>query len=275
MSSKKTLYIAFVVSGVAGLVYEVLWARYLGLYVGHSAYAQVLVLAVYLGGMALGSMIVADVSARLSHPVRWYALAEVVLALFGLAFHAAFVAVSDFSYDTLFPSLGSAQLVGSVRWGVAGLLILPQAMVLGATFPLMAAAVVRTDAAHPGRGVARVYLLNTLGGATGVLLAGFWMIGAFGLPGTSAAAALLNLTAAGLAFAYARRAAPSDELMLATAATSPTGPTPGELAVPTATSPDSAQDPWKSSPPPRLAWVLLTVSFGTALASFAYEIGWI
>ena len=275
MSSKKTLYLAFVVSGVAGLVYEVLWTRYLGLYVGHSAYAQVLVLAVYLGGMALGAMILADVSARLSDPVRWYAGAEAVLALFGLVFHAVFVAVSDFSYATLFPGLGSAQLVGAVRWGVAGLLILPQAMILGATFPLMAAAVVRADEANPGRGVARVYLLNTFGGAAGVLLAGFWMIGAFGLPGTSIAAALLNLIAASLAIAYGRRVAPSGGQLPATAQPPEAETEPSEIDGRTADSLDGARDPWKSSPPPRLAWVLLAVSFGTALASFAYEIGWI
>ena len=47
---------AFAVSGVAGLAYEVLWSRYLALFVGHSAHAQVLVLAVYLGGMAAGAI---------------------------------------------------------------------------------------------------------------------------------------------------------------------------------------------------------------------------
>jgi predicted membrane-bound spermidine synthase len=254
---RKSLYVAFVLSGVAGLVYEVLWTRYLGLYVGNGAYAQVLVLAVYLGGMALGAMIVADLSPRLRSPVRWYAAAELSLAAFGLVFHPIFVAVSDFSYETLFPAIASAQLVGSARWGVAGLLILPQAMILGTTFPLMAAALVRRDRIHPGEGVARVYLLNTLGGAAGVLLAGFWMIGAFGLPGTGVAAAVLNASAAGLALAATRRAQPQPALEQSTDAC----PAP------------AASVPWESVPR-GLPWVLLVVSFGTALASFAYEIGW-
>jgi spermidine synthase len=195
---------AFVLSGVAGLVYEIVWSRYLGLFVGHGAYAQILVLAVYLGGMALGSAVVADLSKRVRDPILWYARAEGLLALFGLLFHPVFLLVTSFSYDVLFPAIGSAGLVGSVRWGLAGLLILPQAMVLGATFPLMAAALVRADPASPGRGVALAYLLNTLGAAAGVLLAGFWMIGAFGLPGTAIAAAALNLVAAGLAVRVAR-----------------------------------------------------------------------
>ena len=49
------LTLLFICSGAAGLVYESLWSRYLGLLVGHGAYAQVLVLVIFLGGMALGA----------------------------------------------------------------------------------------------------------------------------------------------------------------------------------------------------------------------------
>ncbi len=258
MSKQRTLQAAFVLSGIAGLVYEVLWSRYLGLYVGHSAYAQVLVLAVYLGGMALGSFVVADLSKRVARPFFGYAMVEVGLAVFGLAFHPLFTALTDFSYQVVFPAIGSAALVGSARWALAGILILPQAMLLGATFPLMAAGLVRLDVAHPGRGVARVYLLNTLGGATGVLLAGFWMIGALGYAGTSVAAALLNLLAAGLALAAGR------------ALETPVPSAPFEKAH----APEEEISGWATRGRGLLA-VLLTVSFGTALASFVYEIGWI
>ena len=49
----------FVVSGFAGLVYQSLWSHYLGLVLGHAAYAQSLVLAIFMGGMALGTWWVA------------------------------------------------------------------------------------------------------------------------------------------------------------------------------------------------------------------------
>lgn len=268
MRPSRALYSAFVVSGVAGLVYEVLWTRYLSLYVGHSAYAEVLVLAVYLGGMAIGSLFVADLSERVSKPLVWYGGAEVVLALFGFAFHLIFRGASALSYDVVFPALGSAGLVGAARWGVAGLMILPQAIVLGATFPLMAASVVRADATHPGRGVASVYVLNTLGGAVGVLVAGFWMIGALGLPGTSVGAGVLNLVAAGLVLGFARRHPAGQPVASAE---------PAERVGPGALGSDSEPTPagaWASRPR-KLSWLLLTASFGTALASFAYEIGWL
>jgi spermidine synthase len=273
---------AFLLSGIAGLVYEVLWSRYLGLYVGHSAYAQILVLAVYLGGMAVGSLAISDQSKRLRNPLAWYAGAEAILAVFGLAFHGLFVLATDFSYGTLFPAIGSAGAVGSARWAIAGALILPQAIVLGTTFPLMAAGLVRRDPGHPGGSVAQAYVLNTLGGAAGVLLAGFWLIGRFGLSGTAVAAAVLNVIAATLVLATSRRRGlavgdPDDGSKTAETGHRGADEEPPNDRTPAASGPSR---PVGEAPPwlpegTSVVGILLLVSFGTALASFAYEIGWI
>lgn len=261
-SSTRSLQFAFLISGIAGLVYEVVWSRYLGLYVGHSAYSQLLVLAVYLGGMAVGSFAIADLSKRLRNPLIWYAGAELLLAAFGIGFHPLFELATGLSYDVFFPAIASAQLVGALRWGISGLIILPQAIVLGATFPLMAAGLVRSDVSHPGRGIARVYLLNTLGGAAGVLISGFWLIAEFGLAGTVVAAALLNLLAAALVWSAARGAEGSDGEQV-------------ERAEPSGTSTDEMPEIGWRETLRALRLTLLTVAFGTAAASFAYEIGWI
>jgi spermidine synthase len=261
LARRKYTYVAFILSGVAGLIYEALWGRYLGLYVGHSAYAQVLVLAVYLGGMAVGAMAVSERSKALSSPLRWYAGVEGALALFGLLFHPIFLGMVDLSYETLFPALGTAGSVGALRWGLAGLVILPQAILLGTTFPLMAAGLVRRDTERPGRGIATVYFLNTLGGAFGVLVAGFWLIGKFGLPGTSITAALLNLCAAALVM-FALAGADSEQ------GSAPAVPS----VVANRDSEPDAPPEWAGT---GLMPVLLSVSFLTAMASFAYEIGWI
>ena len=58
----------FVVSGFAGLVYQSLWSHYLGLVLGHAAYAQSLVLAIFMGGMALGAWLVARTGQAVSAP---------------------------------------------------------------------------------------------------------------------------------------------------------------------------------------------------------------
>ena len=259
---RPALYTAFVVSGVAGLVYEVLWSRYLALFVGHGAFAQVLVLAVYLGGMAVGALAVSDLSRRLTRPLLGYAVLEAALGAFGLVFHPLYRGVTELGYDVIFPAVGDPNLVGAVRWGLAGVLVMPQAVALGATFPLMAAGLVRVDPDRPGGGVALAYLLNTLGGAGGILLAGFVLIGWLGLAGTSVAAATLNFSAAGLVWWAARGESPTS------------APAPGDEVAPSRATAAGAGASWDPDPahPGR---VLLPVAFGTALASFAYEIGWI
>ena len=48
------LFLLFTISGFAGLIYESIWSHYLKLFLGHAAYAQTLVLAIFMGGMARG-----------------------------------------------------------------------------------------------------------------------------------------------------------------------------------------------------------------------------
>src|SRR2546423_9887036 len=67
-------YALFFLSGAAGLIYESIWTRYLALLVGHSAYAQILVLTIFLGGMAVGPVLVGRYSERLRSPLISYAI---------------------------------------------------------------------------------------------------------------------------------------------------------------------------------------------------------
>ena len=77
----RVLYLLFVLSGAAGLIYESIWTRYLGLFVGHDAYAQIIVLVIFLGGMSAGAMLVSRYSERLRDPLRGYALIELAVGL--------------------------------------------------------------------------------------------------------------------------------------------------------------------------------------------------
>ncbi len=256
------LYGAFVVSGAAGLTYELVWSRYLALLVGHSAYAQVLVIAVYLGGLAAGALAVGDRSRRLARPLLWYAGIETVLALAGLLYHPVFWAATELAYGTLFPALAGTGLLGPVKWGMAAALILPQSVLLGTTFPLMTAGTLRRVPERAGRTVALLYFANTIGGAAGLLLAGFGLIAWFAMPGTLVTAAVFNVLAAAAAFAVARTTRGTTEEW-----------SPARARAAGAGAPAWAGGAALSR---TVLWrVLLTVSFGTAVASFIYEIGWI
>jgi len=225
------------------------WTRYLALLVGHAAFAQVLVLAVFLGGTALGSLLVAERSRSLQRPLRVYALVEAVLGGFGIVFHLLYLAGAGVLYELLLPTLGEGWVSGMATWTVAIVLIFPQAVLLGTTFPLMAAGVVRLRPGAPGRSVADVYLLNTLGGAVGVLVGGFALVPVIGLPGAAAVAGALNLTAGALAYRADKSPRPTAVV---------------ERAPILATSAVRASVP-----------LLLTATLLSALASFLYEIGWI
>src|SRR6476620_4749575 len=119
------LYVVFVLSGAAGLIYESIWTRYLGVFVGHSAYAQVIVLVMFLGGMSLGALLIGRRTERLTRPLFWYAIFELLTGLIGLVFHDVFVATTSFAYSTIFPTVGLGPAQTIVKWGIAGLLVLP------------------------------------------------------------------------------------------------------------------------------------------------------
>ena len=59
----------FFISGFAGLVYEIVWSKYLALFLGATGYAQLLVLATFMGGLALGSWWLGAFADRLKTPL--------------------------------------------------------------------------------------------------------------------------------------------------------------------------------------------------------------
>ena len=133
----------FTASGFAGLIYESIWSHYLKLFLGHAAYAQTLVLAIFMGGMALGAWGCSRISARWRDLLLAYAIIEALVGLAALAFHAVFVAVTEYSFAHVIPAIGNPAAVQAFKWTLAAVLILPQSVLLGMTFPLMSAGVVR------------------------------------------------------------------------------------------------------------------------------------
>jgi len=254
----RALYFLFVLSGAAGLIYESIWTRYLGLFVGHDAYAQIIVLVIFLGGMSAGAMVVSRWSARLKEPLYGYVGVELLVGCIGLVFHDVFQATTGWAYNSIYPALGGSWALTAAKWSIAGALILPQSILLGTTFPLMSAGVLRLQPAHPGRKLSLLYFSNSFGAAIGVLVAGFYLVELAGLPGTILAAAMLNLLVAAATICVmvmARNRMPA-------AAGSPR--TRG------------SERPAKAGAPKlQLERLLLFTSFGTAVASFIYEIDWI
>ena len=243
-------YLIFAASGFAGLIYESIWARYLKSFLGHAAYAQALALAIFLLGLAVGAALAGKYSARISRPLAVYAAIEAIVALAAIYFHEIFLFTYEWAFFSAVPELSPSPLaVESLKWILAGILILPQSILLGATFPLMSAGLVRIFPRRPGEIVAWLYFANSFGAAMGALAAGFFLVDALGLPGALTVAGILNAAVAAAVWAIGQRTDDS--------------------------APPLAESPLDSSAPRRFAALILSAAALTGIASFIYEIAWL
>lgn len=240
----------FVLSGFSGLIYQSIWTQYLGLFLGHSSYAQSLVLILFMGGMALGAWLVSRWSSRVRRPLLAYAVIEVIIGLLGLCFDGIYHGLTGWAYDQLLPMLPAGQLQNA-RWLLAAAMVLPQCILLGATFPLMSAGYIRLQEHAEGRVLAGLYFSNSLGAAIGAITSTYVMLPAIGMPGTVFSAGLINILVAIVVYPLSKR-----EVALPAADTAP--PAPGT----------------QTTVLPRPVLILLAAGL-TGAASFVYEITWI
>jgi predicted membrane-bound spermidine synthase len=241
----------FTLSGFSGLIYESIWTHYLKLFLGHAAYAQTLVLAIFMGGMAIGSWICSKYSSPWKNLLLGYAVTEGFIGLCALIFHHAFAYTTEISYSSIIPQLGHPAFVSAFKWTLSALMILPQSTLLGMTFPLMSAGIIRLFPEKPGRSVAMLYFTNSIGAAIGVLVSGFVLIKLTGLPGTIRIAGLINVVLALTVWLLIRKTHIAHERF--------------EVK--------QEQTPEQSSA--RRYRFFLLASLVTGASSFIYEIGWI
>ncbi|MEO7744150.1 MAG: methyltransferase [Usitatibacter sp.] len=240
----------FTVSGFAGLIYQSIWSHYLKLFLGHAAYAQTLVLAIFMGGMAIGSWLVSRHTERIANLLIGYAIAELGIGILALVFHRTFLAVTGWGFDHVMPVLGGTG-VDLFKWSLASALILPASILLGTTFPLMSAGILRLYPQAGGRALSMLYFTNSFGAAIGVLASGFYLIDRFGLPGTILTAGIMNVVLAIVVYGLAKR------LPVATVA------------------PFFAASAGEAAQARRLTRAILVLALATGAASFIYEITWI
>jgi spermidine synthase len=202
------LYALFFLSGVSGLMYEVVWLRMLTRLLGHTVYATATVLAAFMAGLALGSFLAGRYSDRARRPLRCYGLLELGIGLAALA--SLGLPERLLPLYRLFHELagGSRVWLTVAQVGIAlPVLLLPTAL-MGATLPVLCAYGARRQRAF-GRCLGTLYALNTLGAVGGVLAGGFVLIGAVGETNTVRIGAALNGAVAFAALVVGRAAAPA------------------------------------------------------------------
>jgi len=259
MTSRRWPILAlFILSGAAGLMYEVVWSRQLVLVFGNTTQAVSTILTGFFGGMAIGSWGGGRLADRVRRPLLLYGLLELVLVVVVLLTPLTFRLIGDV-YRGAFTSLeASPQVLALLRFGLALLALAPATILMGATLPTLTRYLSR-DAAHLSSAFGRLYAANTIGAIIGAAAAGLVLIEILGLTETLVVAAgcsgLAGLTA--IFLDRRRRAGASNPVVPASPSLSPASAVAGEL-------PDE-------DPRPRLA---LVVAFVSGLTSLAYQVLW-
>lgn len=184
------------ISGAAGLVHELVWTRRIELLVGTSLRTAAAVLAVTLGGMAIGAALAGRREDRREEGVRAYAAYEFALAIYCL--------LLPFMQELAAPLFGliqqhSGTMAPPLRDALAMALVLPGALLMGATFPPVVADLVRAAPSDPAGNLARVYGANTFGAFLGALAGGLLLRPWLGTQGTLYVACAMSVLAGILA----------------------------------------------------------------------------
>lgn len=214
-------------SGLCALVYQVVWLRELRLVFGASTPATAVVLAVFMGGLGYGSLLLSGRADRVDRPLLFYAKLELLIA-----------ATAALSKPLLwFVRQAYIAMGGSVALGWAGgtfvrllltaLVLLPPTLAMGGTLPAAARA-----ATAPGdesrRSTALLYGVNTLGAVSGAALSTFVLLERLGARGTLLAAVALNALVGLAARELDRGLARSERRDRSSEKPAPTSPVAGE-----------------------------------------------
>jgi spermidine synthase len=193
----------FFCSGATALIYEVIWSKYLALLFGSTIQAQTVVLAVFMGGLALGNKLFSRSADRASNSLAVYGRIEIAIGLYALLFSLLYRIA-----DRIFAVVGSALLEHSgfllmLKGILAMALLLGPTILMGGTLPVLAAWL-KKNTADAGRRSARFYSINSLGAVCGAGFSGFWLIEWLGLSETMGLTALVNVAIGLAAIAISR-----------------------------------------------------------------------
>jgi spermidine synthase len=227
------IYLVFLLSGISGLVYQVIWVREFGQMFGNTVQSASLVTAIFTLGLGLGSYFAGPFIDRKNESdpkagLRYYAYAELLIGALALV-----VALVTPQLERLSPLIsryargehGWFELTAMSyfwRYLVAVVCVGPITVLMGATLTFLVRFVLSRSLEQAGRKIGVLYGMNTLGAAIGCALVDLWAVPAIGLMHTRTIAVALNVIAGSSALCLARTL---KELALKAAAPPPATPT--------------------------------------------------
>lgn len=210
----RLLYLPFAVTGFAGLVFQVVWQRVISIHAGIDLASSTTVVAAFMAGLGLGSLLGGALADRLGprQAVLAYAASTAGVGLFGFV---SMPLLYD-GYQRVAPGLSTG-----AAFAVHFVLLLVPTTLMGLSLPLLTRGAV-VAIGEASLKVGRLYAVNTLGAALGAGLGTWLLLGNLGFTGTVQLASALDLAAAAFVFVLFRRAAPEgDPAVPAAAAAGP------------------------------------------------------
>jgi spermidine synthase len=193
LNLRSLIGVCFLFSGATGLIYEVLWARMLGLVFGATTLAVSTVLAAFMGGLALGSALAGRFASRIKRPLSAYGWLEIGIALYAVLVPFLFRWVDNL-YALIWQQFQPGFFTFSVwRFVLSCLLLLVPTTLMGATLPVLSAALLNSST-HTSNSITRLYACNLAGAILGTVAAGFVLLPIFGVRTTILIAAAINIT---------------------------------------------------------------------------------
>jgi spermidine synthase len=179
-------------SGACALAYQTTWLRQFRLIFGASTLATAAVLAIFMGGLGLGSAVLGKRADRHPRPLAFYGGLELLIAL-----SAALSQPLLWIVAKVYIALGGSTILGAggatiVRLILSAIVLALPTFLMGGTLPAAARAV-ETSEDTGRRNLAVLYSVNTLGAVFGTLVSTFWMLEALGNRNTLFVATVVNV----------------------------------------------------------------------------------
>ncbi|HZY09742.1 MAG TPA: fused MFS/spermidine synthase, partial [Bacteroidota bacterium] len=184
---------AFIMSGVCGLIYEVVWAKYLALFIGNTTYAHTVVLATFMAGLAAGAYYWGRKADSVLSRLRLYGILEILIGLYCFLYPTLLRLLEKAYIYTVVAtdSPSNSILVLALKLSVSVVSLFLPTFLMGGTLPILVKFLTRR-LEDTGKDVAILYFLNSFGAVLGSFFAGFLLIEVFGLRYSVYIAAIIN-----------------------------------------------------------------------------------
>jgi len=194
LNTKIIAILLFLLSGICGLIYEVAWSKYLAFFIGSTAYSHMIVLATYMGGLALGAFIFGKYSDKVSNQLKLYGLLELGIGVYCLAYPFIIEVVGKFFISTAsaFDLTSQKGELLTLKFILSFITLILPSVLMGGTLPILVKFLSKSIS-DSGKDVAKLYYVNSFGAVIGTGLAGFFLVRTQGLDNTVWFASLLNI----------------------------------------------------------------------------------